>query len=504
MSTLSQRASDTAKMADADEGGGLALATARTTKPPPTHRLPAIPEVPKAGSGGGREQLRHCFVPADENGCLGLHLSRTPWDPYPWVSGVVDGSGADLAGVRTGDCVLEANGEDLLGLKVIDIARRVRSRRSSRSAPAGVGLLLWNSGFEKNNLNPQSLSRFANCLQGIAGLLECPICLEVIRPPSWQCNHGHLICSGCRSRTTKCPICREVLGRGRCIVADKLFHYLVQTLGHEADQQTALDPKSQDTTHTQQHQQQQQQHPHHWSANNSGRLPLVRREYYQHRPTQHTIPTHAFKLKANNAPDGGVPATASLLAGSRVTTPHRTPTTTTTTTTTRTALYHCPSGQPCARMKNQHDILMHLQKAHQTSVVQYYVTVDDTVDVTVADAGHCSALACVVVVPPSPSAARGNQLFFVARFRCPEEPNETLCWLWHLGAEPATGQFRVQLSPVAGDEPTKPWQGRPVSLEWSRQEILKSKRFVRTKLASLPQRMRVRVLLDAAGEAVDA
>ena len=147
---------------------------------------------------------------------------------------------------------------------------------------------------------------------------------------------------------------------------------------------------------------------------------------------------------------------------------------------------------------------MHLQKAHQTSVVQYYVTADDTVDVTVADAGHCSALACVVVVPPSPSAARGNQLFFVARFRCPEEPNETLCWLWHLGAEPATGQFRVQLSPVTGDEPTKPWQGRPVTLEWSRQEILKSKRFIRTKLASLPQRMRVRVLLDAAGEAVDA
>lgn len=87
--------------------------------------------------------------------------------------------------------------------------------------------------FFRQNLNPQSLSRFANCLQGIAGLLECPICLEVIRPPSWQCNHGHLICSGCRSRTTKCPICREVLGRGRCIVADKLFHYLVQTLGHE-------------------------------------------------------------------------------------------------------------------------------------------------------------------------------------------------------------------------------------------------------------------------------
>uniref|UniRef100_A0AAG5CRN0 RING-type domain-containing protein n=1 Tax=Anopheles atroparvus TaxID=41427 RepID=A0AAG5CRN0_ANOAO len=199
-------------------------------KVPPRNPAPAEVQQPV---GEGRNQLRHCFVPADENGCLGLHLSRTPWDPYPWVSGIVEGSCADLAGVRVGDCVLEANGEDLLGLKVVDIAKRVRSHRISRSSPAGVGLLLWNSSFEKNNLNPQSLSRFANCLQGIAGLLECPICLEVIRPPSWQCNHGHLICSGCRSKTTKCPICREVLGRGRCIVADKLFHYLVQTLGHE-------------------------------------------------------------------------------------------------------------------------------------------------------------------------------------------------------------------------------------------------------------------------------
>uniref|UniRef100_A0A8D8PAK0 E3 ubiquitin-protein ligase SINAT2 n=1 Tax=Culex pipiens TaxID=7175 RepID=A0A8D8PAK0_CULPI len=174
--------------------------------------------------------LRSVFIPAESGGSLGLHLSRTPWDPYPWVSGVLPGSCAEKAGVRIGDCVLEANGEDLLGLKIIEIAKRVRSDKD-RSTKPGVSLLLWNSGFEKNNLNPQSLSRFASCLQGIAGLLECPVCLEVIRPPSWQCYHGHLICSGCRSRSSKCPICRVLLGRGRCIVADKLFNFLVQTLG---------------------------------------------------------------------------------------------------------------------------------------------------------------------------------------------------------------------------------------------------------------------------------
>uniref|UniRef100_A0A182PUE2 RING-type domain-containing protein n=1 Tax=Anopheles epiroticus TaxID=199890 RepID=A0A182PUE2_9DIPT len=477
------------KMAD---DGGLPAAV-RIAKPPP---LPSIPEVQP--TAGAREQLRHCFIPADENGCLGLHLSRTPWDPYPWVSGVVEGSCAEVAGVRIGDCVLEANGEDLLGLKVIDIAKRVRSRRSSRTAPAGVGLLLWNSGFEKNNLNPQSLSRFANCLQGIAGLLECPICLEIIKPPSWQCNHGHLICSGCRSRTTKCPICREVLGRGRCIVADKLFHYLVQTLGHEADQHqhTALDPKSQDTTQKEQ----QQSHPHHHhqrSANNSGRLPLVLREYHSHRPSQHTPPKqhplahkHAFKLKANIVPDG-VPA-SSLLSRSRTAATH-----------TTAALYHCPSGQPCARMKNQHDILIHLQKAHQTGVVQYYVTADDgPVDVTLSEAGH-SSLACVVLLPSPSSASKGNQMFFVAKFRSLEEPNETLYWLWHLGAESESGQFLVQLLPGVSDDrtqpapTTKPWQGRPVSLEWNCQDILKSRQYVRIRQSSTIQRMRVRVLSNA-------
>ncbi|EAT39762.1 AAEL008450-PA [Aedes aegypti] len=175
--------------------------------------------------------LRSIFIPADTGGNLGMHLSRTPWDPYPWVSGVLAGSCAEQAGVRVGDCVLEANGEDLLGLKIVDIAKRVRYCKQNANPRPGVNLMLWNSGFEKNNLNPQSLSRFASCLQGIAGLLECPVCLEIIRPPSWQCCHGHLICSGCRSKSTKCPICRVMLGRGRCIVADKLFHFLVQTLG---------------------------------------------------------------------------------------------------------------------------------------------------------------------------------------------------------------------------------------------------------------------------------
>ncbi|XP_050099938.1 uncharacterized protein LOC126580745 [Anopheles aquasalis] len=431
------------------------------------------------------DQLRHCFVPADRSGCLGLHLSRTPWDPYPWVSGVVEGSCAALAGVRVGDCVLEANGEDLLGLKVMDIARRVRDQRTSRLATAGVGLLLWNSGFEKNNLNPQSLSRFANCLQGIAGLLECPVCLEIVRPPAWQCNHGHLLCSTCRAKTHKCPICREVLCRVRCIVADKLFHYLVQTLGYTAEQR-------------EQPQQSRDVQP---AAGR--RLPLSQREHqrshrHQQQPESRQTHKHGIKLKANNGPNGASPAIEqrTSLSPSQEPAPCRG--------------HHCPSGHhQCERFKTQQELLLHLQKVHQLSVIQYYVTVGDTVDVSLPAIGNNSLVCVTLVIPLKSTIDRPNttattspttsQMFFVSRHRCREEPTESLYWLWHLenDDEPTTGSsnhWAVQLTSIGSDDASEVWHGQPVSLGHSYQEVLRSKQYTRFKSDDVRARLRVRLL----------
>ena len=41
-------------------------------------------------------------------------------------------------------------------------------------------------------------------------LLECPICLEEMRPPRriFQCSNGHVICGSCRPRLASCPYCR--------------------------------------------------------------------------------------------------------------------------------------------------------------------------------------------------------------------------------------------------------------------------------------------------------
>ncbi|XP_058812675.1 uncharacterized protein LOC131677101 isoform X2 [Topomyia yanbarensis] len=423
-------------------------------------------------NGAGDLCLRNVFIEADCGGSLGLHLSRTPWDPYPWVSGVLPGSRADEAGVRVGDCVLEANGEDLLGLKIVDIAKLVKNGNDSKNPKPGISLLLWNSGFEKN-----SLSRFASCLQSIAGLLECPVCLEIIRPPSWQCCHGHLICSGCRAKSTKCPICRVMLGRGRCIVADNLFSFLVQTLGHREGEKRPAAPKSSNLQQI------------------NARLPLLAREHRQCK--------QSLKLKTNNSSTGAL-ATA--------TPPHRIAKMASPSVAVPAASfqYCCPSGQPCDKMKNQHDILIHLQKSHQTSVVQYYATSGDTLSINFNESSitcvvlvpvdatgrlgdennnncpchgvvsHCNCTnSCHKVVPTSATAstvATRDNIFFLARFRCIEASSQALYWLWYLGGQNELERFGISISNEQGD--TR-WNGQPVSLQQNCKEVLKGKQFVR-------------------------
>lgn len=68
--------------------------------------------------------LQQCTIKAP-NGALGLNLSRAPWDPYPWVSGVQDESNAQLGGVCIGDTLLQLNGKDVLGMRISELAKRL-------------------------------------------------------------------------------------------------------------------------------------------------------------------------------------------------------------------------------------------------------------------------------------------------------------------------------------------------------------------------------------------
>ncbi|XP_044315014.1 uncharacterized protein LOC108052245 [Drosophila rhopaloa] len=186
--------------------------------------------------------LQLCTIYACANGTLGLNLSRAPWDPYPWVSGVQAKSNAERGGVRMGDTLLELNGADVLGLRISELASRLQDHWQSGAEV--VTLMMWRqqanisqnedpaeaSHAVQHGINQQSLQKFATCLQHISQLLECPVCLEVIKPPGWQCCNGHVLCNNCRSRSVKCPVCRVPLGpRGRCLLSDKLFTLLAES-----------------------------------------------------------------------------------------------------------------------------------------------------------------------------------------------------------------------------------------------------------------------------------
>ena len=64
-------------------------------------------------------------------------------------------------------------------------------------------------------------------VEDLRNYLECPICLETPnRPPIFQCNKGHLICSSCRPRVRVCPVCRvrlpSISNTNRLLFAERL------------------------------------------------------------------------------------------------------------------------------------------------------------------------------------------------------------------------------------------------------------------------------------------
>lgn len=83
--------------------------------------------------------IRTLEIDKQASGNCGFDLTRSKWDPYPWVSSVELGSAAHTAGLKNGDCVLEVNGEDIVGQRISDVANLVKKN-------SHVSLLLWNVG----------------------------------------------------------------------------------------------------------------------------------------------------------------------------------------------------------------------------------------------------------------------------------------------------------------------------------------------------------------------
>ncbi|XP_017046544.1 uncharacterized protein LOC108091713 isoform X2 [Drosophila ficusphila] len=121
-------------------------------------------------------------APSMEN--FGFQLTRSKWDPYPWVCEVATGTPAALCGLKPGDCVLE----------------------SICCAPM-----------------PTSLRRLSLILESILRLVECPVCGVTISPPAMQCQNGHILCVDCRIRSERCPVCRDFYTPRRALLAEQIF-----------------------------------------------------------------------------------------------------------------------------------------------------------------------------------------------------------------------------------------------------------------------------------------
>jgi len=173
------------------------------------------------------QNLKLIALKCGANG-LGIRLSKSSWDPFPFVSHVDDNSTAHEQGIEVGDCVLKVNGHDCLGRQIQDIAKRIHNRTDDDNNE--VNLLLWRSTNlqKQQGYQPQLLHNLVSDLINVLQLMECPVCMETPAPSSYtyQCVNGHIVCQKCRLNTLRCPLCRVQLGRGRCLVADKILQYL--------------------------------------------------------------------------------------------------------------------------------------------------------------------------------------------------------------------------------------------------------------------------------------
>ncbi len=75
--------------------------------------------------------------------------------------------------------------------------------------------------------------------------LECPVCMDISRPPIYQCEEGHLICSACKPLLTHCPHCAKSYSNPviRCRFAEKLSEKYFRMV--EEDRQSSV-PKERD------------------------------------------------------------------------------------------------------------------------------------------------------------------------------------------------------------------------------------------------------------------
>ncbi|KAK7870070.1 hypothetical protein R5R35_012020 [Gryllus longicercus] len=59
-------------------------------------------------------------------------------------------------------------------------------------------------------------------LNAIWRVLECPVCLDVVLPPVYQCEQGHHACATCWTKVLTCPLCKRAQSCTRNYMAEAL------------------------------------------------------------------------------------------------------------------------------------------------------------------------------------------------------------------------------------------------------------------------------------------
>lgn len=123
--------------------------------------------------------------------------------------------------------------------------------------------------------------------------------------------------------------------------------------------------------------------------------------------------------------------------------------------------YNCLScSLTCAKMKSQHELLIHLQRNHKISVTQYYASFGDKINIKFSDKSVTS-----IVIPKNDNLV----VFFVIKmkFSFGNGHAKDICWIWYYGDTVDANLYTAKLE----CNKTK-WRGVVNSLEIGVNDIL--------------------------------
>ncbi|XP_076958033.1 putative E3 ubiquitin-protein ligase SINA-like 6 [Bidens hawaiensis] len=92
------------------------------------------------------------------------------------------------------------------------------------------GVAVANNLPNMNNMNSSTVGLGMRVFVTDTDVLDCPICLDPLSAPVFQCENGHIACSSCCKKVKrKCPCCCMPIGYNRCRAVEKVVESFTKT-----------------------------------------------------------------------------------------------------------------------------------------------------------------------------------------------------------------------------------------------------------------------------------